>query len=224
MSIDTTKPVSSLYYNDTELILQSSGGTDTSLGITGATVGQVAKITAMDDTGKPTSWEPVNMTGSDAEWEVVADIITESEDVTYYRYNVTDKTECYVMVSLTPLADSTSTTNGNIGINGVGSPWSNNQGITIMNNIQSVKTASKGMTYITSGKIVAGKWWPCILLASGNADGSWNVVQPKGMMALKSDSITNVSSLPDVDKITSIAVGSYTKFFGVGSHIYIIAR
>lgn len=31
------------------------------LGITGATVGQIAKITAVDDNGKPTAWEPVDM-------------------------------------------------------------------------------------------------------------------------------------------------------------------
>lgn len=29
--------------------------------ITGATVGQIAKITAVDDTGKPTAWSPVDM-------------------------------------------------------------------------------------------------------------------------------------------------------------------
>lgn len=34
---------------------------DLSLGITGATVGQIAKITAMDETGKPTKWEPVDI-------------------------------------------------------------------------------------------------------------------------------------------------------------------
>lgn len=31
-----------------------------SIGITGATVGQIAKITAVDDTGKPTEWEAVD--------------------------------------------------------------------------------------------------------------------------------------------------------------------
>lgn len=34
-------------------------GTD--MDITGATVGQIAKITAVDDSGKPTAWEPVDM-------------------------------------------------------------------------------------------------------------------------------------------------------------------
>lgn len=36
-------------------------GADSSLGITGATVGQIAKITAVDTDGKPTKWEPVDI-------------------------------------------------------------------------------------------------------------------------------------------------------------------
>lgn len=38
-----------------------SGGTDIALGITGATVGQIAKITAVGADGKPTAWTPVDM-------------------------------------------------------------------------------------------------------------------------------------------------------------------
>ena len=38
-----------------------AGVADMSLGVTGATVGQIAKITAVDDTGKPTAWETVDM-------------------------------------------------------------------------------------------------------------------------------------------------------------------
>ena len=36
-------------------------GSDISLGLTGASAGQIAKITAVDDTGKPTAWEAVDM-------------------------------------------------------------------------------------------------------------------------------------------------------------------
>ena len=36
-------------------------GSDISLGLTGAAAGQIAKITAVDDTGKPTAWSPVDM-------------------------------------------------------------------------------------------------------------------------------------------------------------------
>lgn len=39
----------------------AGGGSDPSLGITGATVGQIAKITAVDTNGKPTAWEAVDM-------------------------------------------------------------------------------------------------------------------------------------------------------------------
>lgn len=39
----------------------AEGGTDLSLGISGAAIGQIAKITAVDTDGKPTAWEPVDM-------------------------------------------------------------------------------------------------------------------------------------------------------------------
>lgn len=47
--------------------------------ITGATVGQIAKITAVDDSGKPTAWEAVDMAGGD-EWEYIGTATT-NEDV-----------------------------------------------------------------------------------------------------------------------------------------------
>ena len=40
---------------------KSLGSSDLSLDITGATPGQIAKITAVDETGKPTKWEPVDI-------------------------------------------------------------------------------------------------------------------------------------------------------------------
>lgn len=46
--------------------------------VTGAKVGQIAKITAVDAAGKPTEWEPVDMpSGGGETWEVVADITVE---------------------------------------------------------------------------------------------------------------------------------------------------
>lgn len=49
--------------------------------ITGATVGQIAKISAVDSDGKPTAWSPVDMpTGGDGEtWELINEV-TLSED------------------------------------------------------------------------------------------------------------------------------------------------
>ena len=46
-----------------------------SLNITGATIGQIAKITAVDATGKPTAWQAVNMpSGGGETWELINEI------------------------------------------------------------------------------------------------------------------------------------------------------
>lgn len=48
---------------------KGDSGTDLSLGVTGATVGQIAKITAVDASGKPTAWAPVDMpSGGGSNW------------------------------------------------------------------------------------------------------------------------------------------------------------
>lgn len=47
--------------------------------VTGAKVGQIAKITAVDAAGKPTEWEPVDMP-SVGSWEKVAEVVV-AEDV-----------------------------------------------------------------------------------------------------------------------------------------------
>ena len=60
-----------------------AGGTDLSLGVTGATVGQIAKITAVDDSGKPTAWEAVDMAGGESSFpkfeKLLTHTITEEE-------------------------------------------------------------------------------------------------------------------------------------------------
>ncbi len=55
------------------------------MGITGATVGQIAKITAVDTDGKPTAWSPVDMpTGGAGEtWEKIAEIELRSDTAEY---------------------------------------------------------------------------------------------------------------------------------------------
>lgn len=53
--------------SDTPVPGGSGGGTDISLGLTSATVGQIAKITEVDASGKPTKWEPVDLPGGGVE-------------------------------------------------------------------------------------------------------------------------------------------------------------
>lgn len=202
----------------TMLAKKAAGATDISLGITSAAVGDIVKVKAVDASGKPTEWDSYG-------WETIADIIVESEDVIYYRWDVNNKSEFIVLVSLTPLTDTTTVVNGTVGVNGVGSPWTGGSGsYTITNNIQSVKSADKGCSYMVSGKRVDGKWIPGVFAKSLNTGNSWNSITPGGGIALPWDTTTNVLSFKEIGEITSIAVGSYTKFFGVGSHIQILAR
>lgn len=58
-------------------------GTDISLGVTGATVGQTIKVEAVDADGKPTAWEAVDMAAGDTEvWEEVCQVTT-TENVSF---------------------------------------------------------------------------------------------------------------------------------------------
>ena len=65
-----------------------SGGTDISLGITGATVDQTIKVKAVDAEGKPTAWEAVDAAG-DETWEKIAEIdvdVDAANDVSVWEY------------------------------------------------------------------------------------------------------------------------------------------
>ena len=58
-------------------------GTDISLNVTGATVGQTIKVKAVDADGKPTAWEAVDMAAGGAEvWEKVCEVTT-TENVSF---------------------------------------------------------------------------------------------------------------------------------------------
>lgn len=71
----------------------SSGTAATTLGITGAAVGQIARITAVDSDGKPTSWEPVDMPsgggGSEqtSDWELINSIEVTEAGVTSITFD-----------------------------------------------------------------------------------------------------------------------------------------
>ena len=58
----------------------SGGGTDTSLGLTGTTVGQTVKIKAVDENGAPTEWEAADMaSGGGDNWKLLVDFESTEE-------------------------------------------------------------------------------------------------------------------------------------------------
>lgn len=184
--------------------------------VTGAKVGQIAKITAVDGAGKPTEWKAFG-------WETIADIIVEDENIYYYKWDVNNKNEFIMMVSLTPLTNSEKKINGIAGLNAAGTPW-DKDAIRITGNIQSVMSTETGNTYIISGKKTDNKWTPGCFMKSTNSGAAHSTLLVGGSWYTTATDDPNPLSFPEIGEITNIAVGSYTKFFGVGSHIQIIAR
>jgi hypothetical protein len=66
-----------------------SGGTDISLGLTAATVGQTVKVKAVDASGVPTAWEAVDAASGAETWEKIAEIdfdVDAANDVFVWEY------------------------------------------------------------------------------------------------------------------------------------------
>lgn len=72
------------------------GATDLSLGITGATPGQIAKITAVDEKGVPTKWAPVDMAGGEKPWRKVIDAEVTEPTGAFIADNLNGATELHV--------------------------------------------------------------------------------------------------------------------------------
>ena len=63
--------------------LPNASGTDMSLGVTGASVGDIIKVKAVDESGKPTAWEA-------AGWRTIAEIVTTDQA---NQYELTEDSE-----------------------------------------------------------------------------------------------------------------------------------
>lgn len=61
-----------------------TGPAGAGLDVTGATVGQTVKISAVDEHGVPTAWVPVDMTAGGETWEKIADVAL-TADVSVYQ-------------------------------------------------------------------------------------------------------------------------------------------
>ena len=66
---------------------KAAGGTDISLGLTSATVGQTIKVKAIDESGKPTAWEAANMQSGGGHWETVLDTVWEQDVINPTAYD-----------------------------------------------------------------------------------------------------------------------------------------
>lgn len=71
-----------------------SGGTDTSLGITGATVGQTVKIKSVDENGVPTEWEAADAASGGDGWTEIGELTVEGT-----KFIISDYTDGVITVT-----------------------------------------------------------------------------------------------------------------------------
>lgn len=98
---------------------------DNTLGITSATVGQIAKITAVDTDGKPTAWSPVDMAGGD-KWEKLIDTSL-AESVESVTYTFDDCKRIKALIAPTFASDESYSGWTRISINNVSYPLFNHK-------------------------------------------------------------------------------------------------
>ena len=93
-----------------------TGGTD--MGITGATVGQIAKITAVADSGKPTAWAAVDMPsgGGGEPWEAI-NAITLSDAVNTVTINTDSGGNAIALKKVRILVEGSATHNQDLFFN-----------------------------------------------------------------------------------------------------------
>lgn len=104
---------------EVEVSDETPGSSDLSLGLTGAAVGQIAKITAVDEDGKPTAWSPVDMpSGAEKAWTKIIDVTVTEATGKFEQDGIDQATEIYIKWS--NLQNATSTDSGqNLYINDV---------------------------------------------------------------------------------------------------------
>ena len=184
-----------------------TGGTDISLGLTAATVGQTIKIKAVDTDGKPTAWEAVDAPSGGETWELIAEIdfdVDAANDVFAWEYNNLPnyKELVYRKVSLVGSTETVS-------------------GITI--SINSSALLHSGIGYAKKGGQYSG-WGKILLLPSGWVHICFpNAASPtnQGHGGLQ----TTYNPIPfDGDGITSVRLSSHPQYKIAGGKLLLYGR
>ena len=136
---------------------KAAGGTDISLGLTSASVGQIIKVKAIDESGKPTARAAANMPsggGTSEEFILLAEVTLE-EDVKKVTLPLSSPTKHFITRMWCPKTSATSDpTYLSIGING----------------------SSSNLLYYLSGQIPSkNNKSQCTVEAHGLNDGNWAI-------------------------------------------------
>lgn len=160
-------------------------------------------------------------------WKVLLDKTVEDNSITYYSADAQGCKEFYVSIFFANDEEITNQINGCIGINTKGSPWGAE--LRVCGNIPNIAYAQAGdnnKAIVFGFEIANGIIIPVRLFASyNNAASSAYLSTTNAAQLLINKSIDkNELSYKTVDEVQNISVGSYAKYFGVGSKILILGR
>lgn len=210
------------------LAQKGASGTDLSLGVTGATVGQIAKITAVDASGKPTAWEPVDMpSGGGETWEEIRTLEI-SEDIIKTTISTDNDgapfslKKIYIEIKVVPPTNTDITYNATVccAFNG-NDPW----GTRKVNLGDSPKTGESHAILMISGfDSYAGKIIPVFVKAPDGQSTANFLTNGKGGYdsrgALSIGTLSDIN-VPALSPCRSIEIGSYRLSLFAGTTIKI---
>ena len=188
----------------------AAGGTDISLGLTSAAVGQIIKVKAIDASGKPTAWEAADMAGGGGEEDfelIFSDTITEDAREFVRTVdkdgNTFELKEAVVIVYTVPFESSTSNVGRAVGFLPSAS-WGHNLAAGISNSIPA-GTSSIARYDVIHVKVVQG--YQCLI----NRWESQNTTNVRGIMMRNNTAGQVPINFKFGDDVTAIGELSNTK-------------
>ena len=200
--------------------------------ITGATVGQIAKISAVDENGKPTAWVPVDMSGGSLpeefelvfEDEITEDLGSYKRDVDQYG-NPFALSEAAVVILTRPFADDTAESARALGLS-KDAKW----GRTVTDITNSLKKGNVARYDVVYAKVING-YQMCITRGSSanptNIFGNIGVVTGNAFPVDFEDNVEKPFALKNVKHpvIDAVAIVGYvSKLIAAGTKIRLYKR
>ena len=160
------------------------------------------------------------------EWKILLDKTVTDNSIALYAVDTQNCTEeFYVSIFFANDPDITNTVNGRIALN-TDRPWTNGENC-ITDNIQNLaynQNGNNNKAIVFRFEVVNGYIIPKSSFASGNTGASSIQLansSAASLLLVKEDDTLRYRKINSIEKI---AVGSYTKYFGVGSKILIMGR
>ena len=193
---------------------KAAGGTDISLGLTSAAVGQTIKVKAIDESGKPTAWEASDMPsggggGTSEEFILLAEVTLE-EDVKKVTLPLSSPTKHFITRMWCPKTSATSDPNYlNIGING-----SISNLLYYLGGGHCPSKDNKSQCTVEAHGLNDGNWAISAYINLGDAEGAVSNYNQRAMIPIgvKNNGIMQAESV-----VFDVVTNDATQYFPVGS-------